>query len=237
MPSLDQLTQRIPAAHFPAGFDVVEFRHLMAAPLLLLIIIIAHWVYFRLHRQSDGQQVIELCDLSDLDPSKCSALDEQLTLIEASCVEFDARDRTEVPVRLSAPRDEPAAGGQVFRYASAQLIENRVVSTPLICAEDLVVDGATEFLGALKVGGDLVVRGNATFFRPVVVNGVLKVEGEAIFAVGVLAKGEAFVSGLITIGSERGKGWAALHELALRTRLRLNGRVVATRAVQICEAA
>ena len=219
------------------GAPLIE---MFAAPALLLAIIVVHIIYYFRLRGSDGQQVIALSDLSDLDPAKCAALGEKLTLVKSWGEEFDARNRVaeRTHTLLMMPLTPlPAQRGATVYHATSQRLVDRLIRTPLICAEDLVVDGSSQFLGPVKVGGDLIVRGEATFAQVVVVNGVLKIEGEAQFAVGVLAKGDTFVTGSITIGSDRGEGWAALREFALRTRLRLNGRIVTARAVQLREAA
>jgi hypothetical protein len=218
------------------GVPLVE---LFAAPALLLAIIVAHIIYYVRLRGSDGQQVIALSDLSDLDAGKCAALHEKLTLVEAWGEEFDARKRvaTRRPLMMMPLRAFAAVQGATVHHATSQHIVDRVIRTPLICAEDLIVDGSSQFLGPVKVGGDLIVRGEGTFAQVVVVNGIHKNEGEAQFAVGVLAKGDTYVTGSITIGSDRSEGWAALREFALRTRLRLNGRIVTARAVQLRAAA
>jgi hypothetical protein len=219
--------------------DSEPLLEMFAAPALLLAIIAAHIVYYFRWRSSDGQQVITLCDLSDLDPAKCGALGGELTLVEAWGEEFDARKRvaTRKPMMMMPLRAYAAVGGTIVHHAESLLVVDTVIRTPIICGEDLIVDGSSQFLGPVKVGGDLIVRGDATFAQAVVVNGILKIEGDAQFAVGVLTKGDTHVTGSLTIGSDRGEGWAALREFALQKHLRLNGRIVTARAVQLREAA
>lgn len=218
--------------------QVAVLAEIFAAPVMLLAIIAAHVLYYFMTRGSDGQQVIALSDLTDLNPGKCASLRERLTLVEGWGHEYDARSRGTTRAQMMMPlRSFGVSSGATAHHADSQRIADCVVRTALICAEDLVVDGSTQFLGPLKVGGDLVVRGVATFSQAVVVNGVLKVEGEAQFALGVLAKGDTFVSGSLTIGSDCGEGWAALRHFALGKRLCLNGRLVSARAIQLKAAA
>ena len=77
----------------------------------------------------------------------------------------------------------------------------------------------------------------AVFLAPVTVNGVLKINGEAHFAAGIVSKGDALVLGSLAIGSDDRRGWGVVRELAIQTRLALNGTLVTDRAVQVREAA
>ena len=220
------------------GTQLAVLVELFAAPVLLLAIIAAHVLYYFRLRSSDGQQVIALSDLTDLNPGQCASLGERLTFVEGWGEEYDARSRRTTRAEMMMPlRSFAVSSGATAHHADSQRIADCVVRTPLICAEDLVIDGSTQFLGPVKVGGDLVVRGVATFSQAVVVNGALKVEGEAQFALGILAKGDTFVSGSLTIGSDLGEGWAALRHFALRNRLRLNGRLVSARVIELKAAA
>lgn len=237
MPPFDQAMHEFVSLALRTG-TLAELRHSLAAPTLMLVILLTNWVYHLLKRTSDGQQKIEIGDMSNLNTASCAALREQLTLIQARNIEFQAQTRKARAFALALPEQFfRASRGEFLRCADRHVVKDRSVVSPLICADDLVTEGNSHFFEPVKVGGDLVVKGNATFFEVVVVNGVLKVEGDAHFAVGVVAKGDTFVSGTMTIGSEDNQGWAALRRFAMGDLLRLNGSVVASSAVQLREAA
>jgi hypothetical protein len=215
-----------------------HFRSVLAGPVLLTIIVIVHWAWFRLHLSSDGQQHVELVDLSDLSTKSCAGVHQRLTLLAATNKEFNAAERSSTDILFRLPEVNFAQPThEILRIQTSRVLENCDTAERLICGEDLDIRGTCHFLGAVKVGGDLIVRGNAVFFGAVIVNGVIKIHGAAHFAEGVVAKGETFVTGDLSIGSPGRKGWAALSEFALASRLRLNGRIVTTRAVQIRKAA
>lgn len=202
--------------------DAMAGLRLAIGPAILAAIFIAHWIYFRARRASDGQQVILLDELVN-----------QPTLLSSPGVSFDAQSRSLIVATLP-PRPIVIGFDRTSHRSSDPFhVGDETVGGVLICADDLVCEGVSRFLGAVKVGGDLIVTGDASFAAAVIVNGVLKIEGTAHFAEGVLAKKETFVAGGITIGSKDGAGWASLGELILGERLGLNGDIVASRAVQL----
>ena len=209
----------------------------ISAPAILVSILAIHGVYFSLNRKLSGQQEIALQDLTDLAESTSFGAGE-LTVVRAARQEFDATTRTAAAAILPLPSWEvrPAARS-VQRLRDPQTLENIDVHHSLICGDDLVVRGRTAFFHPLKVAGDLIVEGEAVFLAPVIVSGVLNVCGSAHFAEGMIAKGDALVRGSMTIGSDRAPGWAVVGELALEKRLKLNGTLVASRAVQLKKAA
>ena len=202
--------------------DLAEALRLVAAPALLAMILLAHVVYYRRHRTSDGQQVIRLVALAD-----------EPAMIAADGSRFDPQARKIIPAILPPRPRFLGLDRRKRRSAAPHRVADTVVPGVLICADDLVCDGDSRFLGAVKVGGDLIVNGNAIFAAPVIVNGVLKIIGSAQFTDGILAKGDTFVAGAIAIGSADRAGWAALGQVALGERLDLHGQIVASNAVQL----
>lgn len=208
----------------------------VSAPTILAAILAVHAAYFVRNRRIIGQQGIVLHDLTDLAQSTCAGAD-RLTVVQADRREFDAATRMEREALFPASSPVRAAGKRVQRLREPQTIEDAEVHRTLICGDDLIVRGSTTFFHPLKVAGDLIVEGEATFLAPAIVSGVLKVIGSAHFAEGVIAKGDAMIRGSMTIGSDTGKGWGVVRELALEQFLRLNGTLVASRAVQLKRAA
>lgn len=202
--------------------DLAEAIRLSAAPALLAMILLAHVAYYRRHRASDGQQVIALTPLA-----------EEPALIAADSSSFNPQTRTVAPTTLPSRPCFLGLDRRKRRAAEPHRVADTVVPGVLICADDLVCDGDSRFLGAVKVGGDLIVNGHAIFAGPVIVNGVLKISGSAQFTDGILAKGDTFVAGAIAIGSADRPGWAALGQIALGERLDLHGQIVASNAIQL----
>gem|GEM_PF-3271320 len=196
--------------------DLTESLRLAAAPLMLAAILAVHLLYYRRHRASDGQQVIAL-----------TALVDEPVMIAAAGTSFDPRSRRSGPATLPPRPRFLGLDRRKHRHAPPHRVADTVVPAVLICADDLVCEGDSRFLGAVKVGGDLIVTGHAIFAAPVIVNGVLK------FTDGVLAKGDTFVAGAIVIGSAGRSGWAALGQIELGERLDLHGEIVASTALQL----
>ena len=209
----------------------------IAVPGMLAAIIGIHFAYFRSNRRRNGQQRIMLEDFTILGDGPVAAT-SGLTIVLGNSEEFDATARTARKTNLSAPPGiDQCASQRPQRLQGAQLIEDSTRREPLICDDDMVLRGRTFFCNAVKVSGDLVVDGHAVFLAPVTVNGVLKINGEAHFAAGIVSKGDALVRGSLAIGSNDRRGWGVVRELAIQTRLALNGTLVTDRAVQVREAA
>ena len=208
-----------------------------SAPVILTSILAIHGVYFIRNRKLSGQQEITLEDLTNLAGSTSYGAGD-LTVVHAARQEFDVATRTAAATNLPLPSGGARPAAQPMqRLRDPQMLEDIDIHHTLICGDDLIVRGRTVFFHPLKVAGDLIVEGEALFRAPVIVSGVLKVGGSAHFAEGMIAKGDAMVRGSMTIGSDSCQGWAVVGELALERQLKLNGTLVASRAVQLKRAA
>ncbi|MBA3526956.1 MAG: hypothetical protein M3438_09035 [Pseudomonadota bacterium] len=218
-------------------FDAPGVARASVAAGILLVIFIVHALYFASRKASDGQQRIALDDLTDLSGagSGCTA---GLTVVHGVRQQFDARTRNSTPAVLALPdMDAPPSAGLPLRIRGAKLFSNEQVLQTLICDDDLTVRDSVLFFQPLKIAGDLIVEGDAIFLQPVIVNGVMRVTGTAHFAAGVVAKGDAMIEGALAVGSDCEPGWAVIRELGLEHRLKLNGTLVAGRAVEFRRAA
>lgn len=201
----------------------------LVVPVFLTTVLLVHCLYFLKGRRIDGQQLVEIDDLTRLVDSGS----DRFTVIRADGTEFDIQSRgareVAMPLsNLSSAFGRPAQGNDERPSGGYR---------PLICHDDLKVEADRVFDMPVKIGGDLLIRGRALFLAPVVVDGVISIEGSAHFAAGLVGKGDALIRGSVAIGSDDGESWAVIRELALREQLSLNGTIVAERAVQLRKAA
>jgi hypothetical protein len=215
-----------------------ELYHALA-PLLLVGIFLIHFVYYRRHMRTDGQQVVAIADFTGPGASRSEPGASPYSVFEGAGVELSASDERTSFCRLpfAADRGRARAGLRAQRHEISTRYSDQDVKDPLICGEDLAVDGTTLFHEPVKVGGDLTIGGEATFEHVVIVNGVLKVEGSAHFANGLVVKGDALVTGDLFIGSRDRRSWAVVRRLTIANRLRLNGRLVSEQDIQLMKAA
>lgn len=236
--NLDALRAFVDRVLAGVGFDQwVINPGVVAGPAILVGVFVIHLAYFRKAMRADGQQVIRIQDLTNI----ASVPLGSHTVIEADGLEFcvirGQVTSCDLPVTRLLPNVAILKPRPKHRFTESVTIGGHNVLNTLICAEDLTVGDATHFHAPVKVGGDLIVTGNAYFDQPVVVNGVLTIEGHATFARGVIAKGDVVALGDITIGTRDLKGWAVFRSLTLRSRLKLNGQIIADQEIALPKAA
>ena len=220
-----------------AMFPVDLYARAAVAPAILLAILVVHGAYFFLNRGRNGQQAIALDDLTSLGHLRSGRVND-FTVVNADRKEFDAATRTTSEALFALPPYAvPASTRGPYRFNEARRFVDVQVRHTLICGDDVELAGRTIFFHPLKVAGDLLIEGHAIFLQPVIINGVLKVRGQAHFAAGVISKGDAMIRGSIAIGSDSQPSWAVVRELALEQRLKLNGTIIAARAVELKRAA
>ena len=219
----------VDAISTPAAMQI-DFSTLIP-PAILVVIAVVHFAYFRLHLQRNCQQSVCVSDLA-------VAPAELLTVVRASCVEFDAVQRTSRPACLGTPHFSiPEPRRRFARVSDSQRLAGGHVNQTVVFREDLEVSGSCIFHKPIKIGGDLIIEGEALFLAPVIVNGTLKVKGTAHFSMGVIAKDDAVIRGTLKVGTNEVAGWAVLRDVRLARKLSLNGTLLADSAVQLKEAA
>lgn len=205
-------------------------------PALLTVVYLLHAGWVLLHRKTDSQQQIALLDLNNL-TNPADAKLAGLTYVEGSHVSYAAPNRTVHDIELPDDAELLDVEKNVWRVRHALTVKDDRVNSPLICDDELTVEGASVFNGAVKVNGDLNIEKGAdvTFHEPVIVNGVFRLRGKAHFAQGILAKGDTLIEGTLAIGTKSRRGWAVMRQLGLQNEIHINGRIVAERAIAVKE--